>query len=149
MATLLDDRFVILVVGKIPTEYSINHPKIIQTGFLRPKQLAYLYKISALHISASLEETFGMTFIEAAMQGTRSIGFDSTAIGEILSLAKGRKVNDYSAMSLAEMINKLIADGNYKLSDSEMIEIRNEFSVETMARKYIELYEEILRKVRN
>ena len=97
-----------------------------------------------MHVSASLEETFGMTFIEAAMQGTRSVGFNSSAVGEILDFVQGRKVNDFSAVGLANEIISLVDEGNYKLSDFETDEIRELFSEKTMADSYIQLYKRIL-----
>lgn len=146
LANILGDRFVVIVVGKLPSEYYGDYNRIIQAGFLSLEQLAYLYRIAALHVSASLEETFGMTFIEAAMQGTRSVGFNSSAVGEILDLVQGRKVDDYSAEGLAKEINSLVDDGNFKLSDSETAMIRRMFSEEIMANSYIQLYKEILQK---
>ena len=95
-------------------------------------------------MSASDEETFGMTFIEAAFAGTKSIGYASTAIGETLGKVNGYIVDEVTPGAMVEKINEIFEHGNPKLSDKEIKNIIFAHSSQTMAKKYVELYRNIL-----
>ena len=109
------------------------------TGYLKQKtDLQYLYRSCNLHASASKEETFGMTFVEAAFEGTRSIGFASTAVEETISGVGGICVYEGNAYGLYNAICEHIDDP--KLSSEEVDNIKKYYSDSVMANKYIEVY---------
>lgn len=146
LAYLLGSQYEICLVGNIKTELkNIAPANIIFYGFCSDKTLLYkLYKESDIHFSASKEETFGMTFIEAAYMGCRSVGYGSTAIKEILEKVHGVVVEELTVDALKEAICSTVENKRNVLSPSEIEEIRDCFSNTTMAKKYFELYKTTL-----
>ena len=84
-----------------------------------------------------------MTFVEAALAGTRSIGFASTAIGETLNGVHGISITEFSAQALKTAILSVICEQNGKLSLEEMTDVAKKFSTEFMADKYLKLYAQV------
>lgn len=93
LAGRLDDRFRIVLVGLTP-EQSRDLPGNIlclpRTDNLR--QLVEIYSAADLHICPSVEETFGMTILEAACCGTPSIVYQDTACEEVALQHGGQAV---------------------------------------------------------
>ncbi|MCI8387077.1 MAG: glycosyltransferase [Acutalibacter sp.] len=145
LAEKLGGDFEIILVGDVNKAYLEMAPKNITfMGLINNKSLLYsLYAECDLNISLSYEETFGMTFIESAMVGTRSIGFNSTAVPQVL-----KKVHGIVADSLDEIVKTVrYLDQNRekcKLSVKEISEITSFFSNERMSSEYYELYKSIL-----
>ncbi len=90
LASLLDNRYKIVLVGLTP-EQSKNLPDNIlalpRTDNVR--SLVELYTAADLHICPSVEETFGMTILEAACCGTPSIVYRDTACEEVAAMHGG------------------------------------------------------------
>ncbi len=147
-ARLLGDGYRFELVGSASEEIVSKAPSNVSfLGYLKDKKdLMQLYAEADIHLSASLEETFGMTFIEAAFAGTRSIGYASTAISETLAGVNGVAVSIYTPEALANAIKESVEADGFKLSVDEMNDIIKKYSSETMAAKYLKLYEEMLRK---
>ena len=94
-------------------------------------------------MSLSSEETFGMTFLEAAMVGTKSIGLNNTAVPQILNILDGFVVNEMT--DTIELLNRLVLNKSVcKLDDEKIRIIRHDFSSELMAQKYYELYKRMI-----
>lgn len=145
LAALLGNEYKLILVGNINDELRKKAKQnMIFTGYLNNrKDLLYLYKNCTLHASASKEETFGMTFVEAALEGTRSIGFDSTAVRETISGVHGICVSGGTVNQFYKKIVEHINDP--KLNQEEIDRIRFLYSKETMAHSYLALYREIER----
>lgn len=84
LAEMLDDRYVIVLVGL--SEKQIKElPKNIK-GIQRtnsPQELAAIYTAADVLVNPSVEETFGMTPVEAQACGTPSIVYEDTACEEV------------------------------------------------------------------
>ena len=85
LAKLLDDRYKIVLVGLTP-EQSRNLPSNI---LCLPRtdnicQLVEIYSAADYYINPSVEETFGMTTLEALYCGTTPIVYQGTACEEIV-----------------------------------------------------------------
>ena len=84
LAPMLDDRYRIVLVGLTP-EQSRGLPSNIlclpRTDNVR--QLVEIYSAADLYINPSVEETFGMTILEAACCGTPSVVYQGTACEEV------------------------------------------------------------------
>ena len=93
LSRLLDDRYKIVLVGLTP-EQSRDLPKnilcLLRTDNIR--QLVEIYSAADLHGCPSVEETFGMTILEAYCCGTESIVYEGTACAEIVRLYGGTAV---------------------------------------------------------
>jgi len=140
LADLLGDDYRLIVVGSISDNLkSKARPNMLFTGYMKERgNLQYLYKVCNLHASASREETFGMTFVEAAIEGTRSIGFASTAVQDTISSVGGVCVNSFDVKTYYDAIIKHIDDP--KLGSDDVLKIRELFSKETLASGYIDVY---------
>ena len=102
------------------------------------------YREADLHFSASLEETYGMTFIEAALMGCRSVGYASTAIKDTLISVHGVVVEHLTVEALHKAILSTIDHHMNSLSILEVEEIRQRVSLTKMAEDYLKLYEKIV-----
>lgn len=93
LAKLLDDRYKIVLVG-LTEDQSKGLPKNIlclpRTDNIR--QLVEIYSAADLYINPSVEETFGMTTLEALCCGTPAIVYQDTACEEIVAQFGGRAV---------------------------------------------------------
>ena len=90
LSKLLDDRHKIVLVGLTP-EQSKGLPANIlclpRTDNIR--QLVEIYSAADFYINPSVEETFGMTTLEALYCGTEPIVYQDTACEEIVRLYGG------------------------------------------------------------
>ena len=146
MAKILGETYVFFLVGGISDELKRVAPSnIVFLGYVRNQEkLAWLYSFVDLYVSASVEETFGMTFIEAAFCGTKSIGFNSSAIAETVKGVLGYLVNDIDSNDMATRIVEIFAGEETKLSAVDINKIVQRYSSSTMAEKYYELYLDLL-----
>ena len=84
LAQMLDEKYVIVLVGL--SEKQIKElPKNIK-GIQRtnsPQELAAIYTAADVLVNPSVEETFGMTPVEAQACGTPSIVYEDTACEEV------------------------------------------------------------------
>lgn len=148
LADKLNEYCEILLIGDIGEEYIKKCPtNILLYGYCNDKNhLLRLIQDADLNISLSLEETFGMTFVEAAIVGTKSIGFNCTAINEILSLTKGITVNEISVDAMANAILNTLLHGENKLSDDDIVRVTEYFDIRRMAQEYNLVYETVLKE---
>ena len=87
---MLDDRYQIVLVGLTPEQAKKMPDRILclpRTG--SQQELAHLYTTADLLVNPSREETFGMTILEAACCGTRSVVYGGTACEEIVNIYGG------------------------------------------------------------
>ncbi len=146
LARLLDGRFQIILVGNVDDESRIGAPDNIEfTGYCENREKLFsLFSMSDIHVTASKVETFGMTMIEAAMAGIRSIGFACTAIAEVLEQVHGVGVKERNAVALFEAVMRVVDEGRCHLNGDEVMEICKKFSIDRMVHEYMELYEKVV-----
>lgn len=90
---LLSDDYRIVLVGLTPEQAEKMPPNILclpRTNSMQ--ELAELYSAADLYLNPSVEETFGMTAMEALCCGTRAIVYQNTACEEIVNTFGGRAV---------------------------------------------------------
>lgn len=93
LSGLLDDRYKIVLVGlredqiqKMPASIlALPRTKTVQ-------QLVEIYTAADLYINTSVDETFGMTVLEASCCGTASLVYAGTACEEVTELTGGSAV---------------------------------------------------------
>lgn len=93
MAELLDDSYCIVMIGLTPAQMTQMPKNILclpRTSNV--EELAEAYTAADLYVTPSTEETFGMTVLEAACCGTRSIVYQDTACEEIVQSLGGKAV---------------------------------------------------------
>ncbi len=142
IAQKLGEKYRIVLVGNASQNISYAAPKNVKfAGYVKDKaELLRMYSEADIHMSASFEETFGMTFIESAFVGTRSIGYDSSAITSTLEGVDGVIIKELTSNAMAEGIKAIVTNGNMKLSPEEVKKISDRYSSKTMAKKYCDIY---------
>ena len=104
--------------------------------------LCALYTAADVYVSASCEESFGMTLIEALACGTQVICYDATAMPEIVTGDVGEVVPLHDVDALADSVRRLCEQPK-ALKDcrrrAEEYDIKNRFDA------YLRLYEKMYR----
>ena len=149
LAQLLGDGYEIRLVGEVSPDIKERAPKnIVFLGRVNDAaKLSALYAEADLHISRSFEETFGMTFIEAAFVGTKSLGFNKTAIPYVIEKVFGYVIDSNDVSDMVNTIHELNQHReNCKLNSEEMVAVRDFFSADRMAKGYYHVYERAINK---
>lgn len=138
MARLLGESYRFELVGYVSQDIKdAASDNVCFLGYISDKEkLLRAYARADLHISASLEETFGMTFVEAAFMGTRSVGYATTAVADTLRGVEGIAVTEMTARAMAEAIRSAVQKGMLKLTQQEIERVVERYSSETMAKAY-------------
>ncbi|WP_413167436.1 tetratricopeptide repeat protein [Capilliphycus salinus ALCB114379] len=115
--------------------------EILHTGFIQNRNiLAYYYSAADLFVGASLEETLGLTFVEAAACGTPAVGYDTGGVKEaICDGVTGRLVEEKTPDALAKMIGELYRDERQlkRLSCSAPISVASHFSIRSTYQSFV------------
>ena len=146
LARGLGTDYEVLLVGKINKQYFDSEvpDNVSFYGYCEDKyQLYCLLAEADVNISMSVEETFGMTFVEAAAVGTRSIGYASTGIDEVLKMTYGISVSKQNIDFMIKEVKRLVLEDKMKLSSEQIARIKQYFSIERMAKEYCEVYNSI------
>lgn len=96
LAEKLDDSYQIVLVGLTQKQLDMLPKNII--GIRRtnsPEKLAEIYTAADVFVNPSVEETFGMTTVEAAACGTKGIVYSNTACEEVAELYKDIFVSEF------------------------------------------------------
>lgn len=147
LAKIIGNEYQIILVGDVSENIKNDSPNNIKyVGRICDKDiLMKLYAYSNIHISMSKQETFGMTFVEAAYLGIKSIGFDCTAISETIQKVNGYLVQENDLDSMIVLLKYLKEHREEcKLDLFQIEKIKNEFSSEIMCEKYLEVYKKNL-----
>jgi len=107
LAGLLDDRYKIVLIGLSPEQIQSLSASIL--GLPRTnsmEELVQAYTEADIFLNPSVEETFGMTAMEARCCGTEAIVYQDTACEEIVNQFGGIAVPK-GAQHLHEAVKKL------------------------------------------
>ncbi len=113
------------------------------------EQLSKYYSASDLFVSASRQESFGKTLVEAMVCGLPVVSYDITGPADIvLHGITGYLAKHYKIESLVEFIGLILRDKEKRISMGKVSRSRalEEFSSIISARSYKELYIDILNK---
>ena len=124
----------VLLIGNLDVPFEAAGVEIVPLGYVtETSTLIAAMSAADVYVGPSTEETFGQVFIEAALIGTPSIGFDQTGIRDaIVEGVTGLRVPP-SAEALREAILRLFHDRDLceRLGSWARIYARNEFSLES------------------
>ena len=124
----------VILIGNQDVSLDISGVELVPLGYVtETTTLTAALSAADLYVGPSTEETFGQVFIEAALVGTPSIGFDQTGVRDsILDGVTGLRVS-LSAQALREAIIRLYHDRNMceHLGSWARIYALNEFSLES------------------
>ncbi len=147
----LEGKCDIILVGNVAEYLKEGAPKNIKFyGYANSADELYdLYASCDLHLSMSYEETFGLTFVEAALAGIRSMGYNSTAIPAVLEKTNGYVISSCTIEETVEKIQYLIkCREDCVIKGQEYCEINKYFSPQRMALEYLNVYEEMYNSYR-
>lgn len=106
LAAALDERYAVVLVGLDEKQRAAMPPNVLPLPRTdSPQTLAAIYTAADVFVNASVEETFGMTTVEAISCGTPAIVYKNTACEEIVGLYGGTAV-ERGANSLVKAIEE-------------------------------------------
>jgi putative colanic acid biosynthesis glycosyltransferase len=108
-------------------------------------KLAQIYSSSNVFVTFSHQETFGLVAAEAACCGLKTVGFDISAIPEVIRKCKGTVVPFRDVESAWKAIRDICENGKV-LKGEELNEVRKSLSIEKMVSEHIELYEKMYKR---
>ncbi len=147
--SLLKTRsFVLLIVGSTkPKDDRLSEFNTLYIPALRDEiSLPLIYNVADVTVTPSLQETFGQISSESLACETPVVGFFATGTADIVD----HKINGYLAKpfdvtDLANGIDWVLNNNNYNdLCKNAREKVIREFSSDIVAKKYIELYQEII-----
>lgn len=104
------------------------------------EQLAQLYSEALVLVSTSVEETLGMTTLEAQACGTPVIAYNVTAIPETFRDDTGYKVAVHDISSIRRIISEIEVQGKRHYSNSCVDFVSDTFDSDAQIHKYYDLY---------
>lgn len=116
-------------------------------GYVSEEDLSRYYAASDIYVSASRWESFGLPFIEAMACGKPVIGFDRTAVSElIINGYNGYKVEYPNIAEMAIEVIQLINDIEKRemLGMNGRMFVEKNFNTKTNIEKIIEIYSQLV-----
>lgn len=136
LSYMLSDKYKIVVVGINKREKEkIPKSMLAIERIDDEKDLAKIYSASDVFFNASVEETFGLTTIEAMACGTPVIVYNCTALPEVVDKSCGYVVREHDLSAVLEKIKNID-----KFSKNDLIEKASKFSRENMIKSYMNAY---------
>jgi glycosyltransferase involved in cell wall biosynthesis len=109
--------------------------------------IVLLYSAADVMVVPSMQEAFGMTAMEAMACGTPVVAFGATGLLDVVEHERtGYLAEPYEPEGLAKGIEWVLSDeARYaELSNNARRRVEEEFTLEICARRYLELYRELL-----
>lgn len=111
-----------------------------------PRMIAQVYNSVDLFVTPSLQDNLPNTIMEAMACGVPCVGFNVGGIPEMIDHNKNGYVAEYrSAADFAKGIHRVLFGGDYKsMSDCAISKVTTCYSQQSVAMKYIEIYNQAL-----
>jgi glycosyltransferase involved in cell wall biosynthesis len=139
------NNLTVILIGHLDYDFPVDNIELITLGYVdNAKLLVQALNAADVFIGPSREETLGQVFLEAAMCGTPSIGFDVTGVKEaIIDGITGITVKEMNSTALKVAINKLYENREYaaELGRLSHIYAMNEFSIESSYRSFFNVFD--------
>lgn len=142
LASLVDENVKIVMVG-LYKEQIAQLPKQI-LGLERTtsvEELAQIYTEADIYFNASVEETMGLTTMEAILCGTPVVVYDATAVPECVTKKNGYIVAPHDVEAVANLVNSDVWKNFI-----EPLEYDDRYIKDNAYEKYYELYQELLER---
>ena len=120
--------------------------KVIFTGYINDKELAYLYNAASLLVFPSLQEGFGLPAIEAMACGTPVAASNAGALPETLGDV-GRYFNPYDPVQMLGVIKSVLSDRNMRdeMRRSGLMRVK-QFSWDKAARNLVSIFDNFVKE---
>jgi glycosyltransferase involved in cell wall biosynthesis len=145
--SLAKDEIVVLIgLSKAQTKMlPINIIGLERTNSV--DELAEWYSTADVYVNTSLEETFGLTTVEAMACGTPVVVYDATACPEIVSSEVGFVVEKNNIDRLRQNIQKLRKNGKASYTKACQQRVVNHYNQEERFQEYVDLYNNLIAKI--
>lgn len=140
LADLLDDSHQIVLVGLTHQQISELPKKII--GITRTKsihELAQIYTAADVYVNLSVEETMGMTTVEAMACGTPVVTYDATAVPEVVAPGCGKIVRAGDVEEIASAVCEI----NKAAMTEACLQAAQAYEKEIKYQEYLTLYDKV------
>lgn len=145
LSKVLDDRFQIVLIGLTKKQINAIRDTSIW-GMERTSnidELVEIYSASDVFLNLSVEETMGMTTIEAMACGTPSIVYNCTALPEILSDFPEHIIEPHDIFGVKDILNKMISNPkNRELYRNATLK----YNAALKNEEYVDLYNSIIER---
>lgn len=134
---------------KFIAEHPSLAPRVHFLGFIAPDELTRRYAECAVYASASIYESFGLTFVEAMALEKPCVGCAAGAIPEIIvDETSGLLVPPADSGAFAEAINRLLDDSDlrHRMGRKGRELVIEKFSIEKMTDKIECFFSEFVNK---
>lgn len=141
LANKLDEQYKIIVVGineKQRKELPDNIIKFTKTNNI--KELIQIYSLANVYLNASVEETMGLTTVEALACGIPSIVNNRTAIPEVIDSKSGIVLSN---IDIDEVINAITLVKNNEFNKNECINQARKYNKYQQYNKYLDIYKKL------
>lgn len=136
------DKYVVMVIGVTEEQKKKLSKNVIGLNRTNNKEeLLEYYSAADIYFNASVEETMGMTTVEALACGTLSIVYNATALPEVLNFDYRFIAEKRNVPQVAEMIESLDWN-NYQMYLQEMSIER--YSLPKMQGEYLKVYKSMV-----
>lgn len=144
LANIISDEYIIVLIGlnnKQKNKVTDKILKIDRTNSI--KELVEIYSSAFIYINASVQETMGMTTVEAMACGTPTIVFNATAVPEVVDEKTGYVVKTNDIHGILEGINYIEhSDIDYGITCPS--HVKKNYNSIFQYQKYYELYQNII-----
>lgn len=141
------DNIALIVTGRLDQELNLSGAQLVKLGYVsNVEDLVIALNAADLFVGPSLEETFGQVFVEAAMCGTPSLGFDVTGVKDAIKEGiTGCRLKEVSSECLASGILEMYNDREAltRMSKLAPLYARNVFSLEASYGSFFSVLEKM------
>lgn len=147
LGSRLDENYQIILVGL--NKFQIRNLPSNIIGILKtenPEELANFYASADIYFNPSVEETFGLTTVEALASGTPVIVYNCTANPELVSADTGFIVEKGNMKEVLNAINIIINKGKSSYIEACRARAINLYDKNIKNLEYLNLYKSLLNK---
>jgi hypothetical protein len=109
------DNIALIVIGRLDQDLNLSGVQLVNLGYLSDvEDMVIALNAADLFVGPSVEETFGQVFIEAAMCGTPSLGFDVTGVKDAIK-------EGITGCRLKEISSECLASGIVAMHDNREV----------------------------
>ena len=142
LANCLPEQYQVVLIGLNERQIKDKPEKILGIEKIsNPKELAKWYTAAEVYVNASVEESMGLTTVEAMACGTPVVVMNTTANPELVNEENGKIVEPNRLEELTRAIQEIKKDEKTKKCCLEHVE---DFEKSKQYEKYIRLYEALL-----
>lgn len=140
LSKILDDDYRIVLVGIDKKKNKLPSNIIPIEKTTNVEELVDIYSAADVYFNASVEETFGLTTIEAMACGTPAIVYNTTALPEVIECGIGNIVKKNDILDVKNQIKRIVKQKNNRE------QVRNaviKYDKRSAFKKYLQLYERL------